>query len=833
MNAILDDLKLALRSLWRTRLVTVLAIVTLALGIGATTAIFSVLDATLLKPPAYPQPDELVAVWGVMPSRDIDTWPASPDMVERYRREAGQIEDFAAAFGNQHIFKSRPDSRPQQITAAGMTWNLFQLLGVSPQLGRSFEPMDAAFNPDEVPAGVPPPQDTFNPPNAVMLSHAFWQQQFAADPGVVGRSVLLDNFPATVVGVMPADFQLLMPGAVPASPDVFEVLRVNTQANAGAGNVFLNVIGRLADGVTLQQAQDEMDAISGRLRAEDPIYRDNQFSNRLVPLQHELTNGIDDMLLVIAGIVALVLLIACANVANLLLVRALARSRDQAICSALGSSRWRMLRYALSEAGLVAAAGGLVGLGVAWLALPALIELQPLAIPQLDQVGIDLRVLAFTALVVTLTAVLAGVLPAMSHSQMNVAAKLRDRAGMDAGAATARWRNGLVVGEVALALAVLVAAGLMLQSFNSLRQSDPGFDAENVHTFNLVLPVERYPNAARQVEFQRQFKQRLDSVPQIESAGGVFPLPLSGAGFGSRYAPDMASFEDGSARQAQYRLVYPGYFTTLNTQLLAGRLLTQADQNLASNGVVINQALADRAWPGESPLGKRLYIRRGDRPEAAATEVVGVVAHQAVQDLREEAPEVVYFLSAFAGDIGFFTGVSWAVRSSAGPEQLRRSLEQALAALDADIPLTNFAALQEQVDQATAEMRFSSTLISLFALLALVLAVVGLYGVLAYRVRQRMPELGLRIAFGATAARIFSLVLGQGMLLVGIGLGLGVLLALWISRALREQLVGLSASDPLTYVAIMLLFAAVAAMACMLPAWRATRTDPAVTLRNE
>jgi len=832
MNAILDDLKLALRSLLRTRLVTVLAIVTLALGIGATSAIFSVLDATLLKPPPYPQPDELVAVWGVMPSRDIDTWPASPDMVERYRREAGQIEDFAAAFGNQHIFKSRADSRPQRITAVGMTWNLFQLLGVSPMLGRSFEPMDAAFNPDEVPAGVPPPQDTFNPPNAVMLSHAFWQQQFAADAGVVGRSVLLDNFPATVVGVMPPDFQLLMPGAVPASPDVFEVLRVNTDANAGAGNVFLNVIGRLADGVTLQQGQQEMNAISARIRADDPIYRNNQFSNRLVPLQHELTADIDDMILIIAGIVALVLLIACANVANLLLVRALARSRDQAICSALGSSRWRMLRYALTEAGLVAAAGGLAGLGVAWVALPWLIELQPLAIPQLDQVGIDLRVLAFTALVVTLTAVLAGVLPAMSHAQINVAAKLRDRAGMDAGGA-ARWRNGLVVGEVALALAVLVAAGLMLQSFNSLRQSDPGFDATNVHTFNLVLPVERYPDAARQVEFQRQFKQRLESLPQIESSGAVFPLPLTGAGFGSRYAPDMASFEDGSARQAQYRLVYPGYFATLNTQLLAGRLLTQADQNLASNYVVINQALADRAWPNESPLGKRLFIRRGDRPEAAATEVVGVVAHQAIQDLREEAPEVVYFLTAFAGEIGFFTGVNWAVRSDTQPEQLRRMLEQSLAALDADIPLTDFAALQDQVDQATAEMRFSSTLISLFALLALLLAVVGLYGVLAYRVRQRMPELGLRIAFGATATRIFSLVLGQGMLLVGIGLALGMLLALSLTQALREQLVGLNATDPLTYMVIMLLFASVAALACVLPAWRATRTDPAVTLRNE
>lgn len=833
MNGIIADLRLAVRSLFKTRMVTILAVITLALGIGATSAIFSVLDATLLKPPPYPEAEELVAVWGVMPNRDIDTWQASPDMVERYEREAEQFKGFAAAFGNQHIFKTGPDSQPEQIAAVGMTWNLFEVLDVGPMIGRSFEPLDAAFIPEEVPPGVPPPLDTFNPPNAVMLSHAFWQQQYGADPGAIGSTILLDNFPATVIGVMPPGFQLLMPGGVPDDPDIFEVMRVNVDAQAGAGNVFLNVIARIRDGVSLEQAQQEIDAITARLREDYAIYRDNDFSNRLVPLQRELTEGIDGMILMISATVALVLLIACANVANLLLVRALARSRDQAIFSALGCSRWRMVRYSLTEAGLVAVVGGLLGLVLAVISLPLLVELQPLEIPQLRRVGIDIRVLVFTALIITVATLLAGALPALAQSQRNIASSLRDRSGTESSRSAGHWRNGLVVGEVALALAVLVAAGLMLQSFNALRQSDPGFDSQGVLTFGFALPIDRYPTAERQLEFQRQFKQKLDALPQVTQAGGGFPLPLTGVGFGSRYAPDLASFEDGSARQAQYRLVYPGYFETLRTQVLAGRTLSQADQDGARNYVVVNEALAHRAWPDESALGKTIYIRRGDRPEGVATEVVGVVEHQVVQNLREDPIETIYFSSSFAGSIGFFPGMTWTARTRGDPQAARAPIQEALAGLDADIPLTNVELLQARLEEATAEMRFSSTLLTLFGLLALLLAVVGLYGVLAYRVRQRLPELGVRMAFGATTGRIFSLVLKQGLLLVGVGLGVGTLLALVVTRGLADQLVGLGAGDPLTYLAVSVLFFLVAAIACTLPAVRATRTDPSATLGGE
>ena len=449
MNGMTTDIRLALRSLIRSPLISILAIVTLGLGIGANTAIFSVLNATLLSPLPYPGAERLVAVWGVMPNRDIETWPASPGMVERYRREGEQFEDFAAASSLGHAFRQSPGADPVQIDAVNMTWNLLDLLGARPALGRPFEASDAAFNPEEVPEGVPAPANTFNPPNAVMLSHAFWRDRFGSDPDSVGATVWLDNAPATVVGVMPQDFRLFMPGGVNAQPDVFEVMRVDVAANEAAGNVFLNVVARLDEGVTLQQAQMEMDAISARLRDDDPIYRDNEFRNRLVPLKSELTEEFDAMLLIIAAVVGLVLLIgvmgvlliACANVANLLLVRGLARSRDQAIQSALGCSRMRLVRYGLVEAGLLALVGGVVGVALAWISLPALIALQPVEIPRFGEFGVDAGVLAFSAAAVIVVTLVAGMAPAWLTASRNVAHRLRDRSGQQGSERSRRWRR--------------------------------------------------------------------------------------------------------------------------------------------------------------------------------------------------------------------------------------------------------------------------------------------------------------------------------------------------------------------------------------------------------
>ncbi len=700
-----------------------------------------------------------------MPNRDIDTWPAAPRMIDDYQRNAEQFEDFAGAFGNGHIFKPHPGGEPEQITATGVTWNMFQVLGVGPLLGRDFTALDAAYNPDDVPPGVQPPFDTFNPSNTAILSHAFWQSRLGGDPTVVGSTILLDDRPVTVAGVMPPGFQLLPPGVGEAEPDLFEAMRVDL-ANSPRNNVFMSVIGRMRPGVTLAQAQAEMAAITARVAEEELFYKTSNLSHRVIPLHAELTKDIDTIVWVLTGAVAL-------------------------------------------------------------------IAMQPQNLPQLSTIGIDYRIMGYAFAVVTAVSLLAGCLPAAVSARRDVAGQLKDRSAYQESRGSGRWRNGLVIGEVALSFALLVGAGLMIRSFIDLTSRDPGFNPESVMTFAYNLPNERYPEPAQQLAFHREFEQRLAALPGVVRTGGVFPLPLSGLGFGSRYATDLVTFEDGSARQAAYHITYPGFFEAIGAKLTAGRTFTQPDQDGARNVVVVNEALAERAWPGKSPIGETLYIRRGDRAEPAPIEVIGVIRHVSLATLDEEPAEALYFPSAFSDATGFGNGFVWIVRTTGDPRALLGPIKDALRRMDPELPLQNEETLADIVRASTAPMRFSMTLTSIFGALALLLAVVGLYGVLAYRVRQRRPELGVRLTFGAAPRGIFALVVRQGMLLVAIGLGIGLAAALGLSRTMTKLLVGIGAADPLTYAGIIVLFTLVALLACALPAWRATQVDPAVTLRYE
>jgi putative ABC transport system permease protein len=595
----------------------------------------------------------------------------------------------------------------------------------------------------------------------------------------------------------------------------------------------MNVIGRLRPGVTLAQAQAEMEAITARVAEQEPLYKIVNFSHRVIPLHAELTKDIDTIVWVLTGAVALILLIACANVANLLLVRATSRRRDMAILAALGCSRRRLFQFVLVEAALLAVAGGVLGVALAGLLLPVLIAMQPQNLPQLSTIGIDYRIMGYAFAVVTVVTLLAGCVPAAVSARRDVAGQLKDRSAHQESRGSGRWRNGLVIGEVALSFALLVGAGLMIRSFIDLNSRDPGFNPAGVVTFGYNLPNERYPEPAQQLAFHREFEQRLAALPGVVRTGGVFPLPLSGLGFGSRYATDLVTFEDGSARQAAYHITYPGFFEAIGAKLTAGRTLTQPDQDGARNAVVVNQALAERAWPGKSPIGETLYIRRGDRAEPAPTEVIGVIQHVSLATLDEEPAEALYFPSAFSDATGFGNGFAWTVRTAGDPRALLGPIQDALRRMDPELPLQNEKTLADIVRDSTAPMRFSMTLTSIFGALALLLAVVGLYGVLAYRVRQRRPELGVRLTFGAAPRGIFALVVRQGMLLVAIGLGIGLAAALALSRTMTQLLVGIGAADPLTYAGIIVLFALVALLACALPAWRATRVDPAVTLRYE
>lgn len=832
MNGIWQDVRQASRSLVKNPLISVIAIITLALGIGANTAIYTVLDATLLSPPPYEEPDRLVAVWGVLPSRDIDTWPAAPREIDDYQRNADQFEDFAGAFGNQHVYQKAPGTETEQINSMGVTWNMFSLLGVSPMLGRDFNQLDAAYSPNDVPPGVQPPFDTFNPPSTVILGHAFWQTRLGGDPGVIGSTIYLDFRPVTIAGVMPPGFQLLLPGGGNAEPEVFEASRVDL-ANSPRNSVFMNVVGRLKPGVSISQAEAEMAAITARIAEEEPLYSTLNLGHRVVPLHQELTKDIGAIVWVLTGAVGLILLIACANVANLLLVRATSRQRDIAIRAALGCSRGRMFRFGLIEASILALVGGVLGVILAALALPVLIAMQPQTLPQLSSIGIDFKVLAYTFVVVAIVTLLAGSVPAAMSARRDMAGQLKDRTAQQESRGSGRWRNALVVAEVALSFALLVGAGLMIRSFADLVSRDPGFDPQGVVTFAYNLPAELFPETEQQLAFHREVGERIEALPGVVSAGGAFPLPLSGITFGSRWATDIVTFDDGSARQAQYHITFPGYFETIGATMLAGRGFTQQDQETARNYVVINKALADLAWPDESPLGKSLFMRRSDRAEGEPVEVIGVVANIAHNTLDEETSEGLWIVSSFADSIGFGNGFGWAVRASGDPMALLAPLRALLREMNPDVPLQNEDTLENIVADSTAPVRFTMTLTTIFGGLALILAAVGLYGVLAYRVRQRRPELGVRLTFGAPPGGIFALVIRQGMILVGIGLAIGLAAALGLSQTLKSVLIGIGTTDPITYAGIIVVFGLVALLACALPAWRATRVDPAVTLRYE
>jgi predicted permease len=832
MNGLWQDLRQATRSLIRSPLISVIAVITLALGIGANTAIYTVLDATLLSPPPYAEPDRLVAVWGNLPKRDIDQWPASPAMVDRYQRFAELYEGFAGGSGAGHIFQKQPGAQPEQTTSTVVTWNMLKVLGISPLIGRDFNELDGAYSRADVLPGAQPPFDTFNPPSTVILSHAFWQTRFGGDPAVVGSTIYLDSLPVTIAGVTPPGFQLLLPGGGEAEPDMLEALRADISDAPGI-NVFMSVIGRMRPDVSLAQAQAEMNAITTRLIENDAVYLTGNFHNRIVPLQEELTEDIAPVVWMLTGAVSLILLIACANVANLLLVRATSRRRDIAIQLALGCTRERLFRYGLVEAGLLSLVGGALGLAVAAVALPVLIAMQPQNLPQLSTIGIDFGILGYAFAVVTLVTLLAGSVPAAVSVRRDVSGHLKDRSGQQETRGSGRWRNALVVGEVALSFALLVGAGLMLRSFVELTSRDPGFNPEQVITFGYNLPNQRYPGVEEQAAFHKAFGERLKALPGAVTVGGAFPLPLAGQNFGSRYAPDLATFDDGSARQAQYGITYPGYFEALQASLLAGRTFNDADQAGARNFAVVNEALAQRAWPNESAIGKPLYIRRGDRSEAAELEVIGVIRHISQNTLDEEPREAVYMVSSYASSIGFGNGFNWTVRTGGDPRALLGPVQALLREMDPDLLLQNENTLEEIVRQSTDSLRFAMTLTSIFGVLALLLATVGIYGVLAYRVRQRRPELGMRLTFGAVPADIFLLVVRQGMTLVGIGLCIGLLATLVMSRTIQSLMVGINATDPVTYAIIIVLFALVALAACALPAWRATRVDPAVSLRYE
>jgi len=822
MDSWWKDVRYAARALSRSPSFTAVAVITLALGIGANTAMFSVVRAVLLAPLPYDQPDELVLLWGEMRTRGVTHFPSSPPDFRDYREGSELLEDLAGVW--TFPISVTGDGDPVQVPAAGVTQTFFDVLGVEPLVGRTFIEDDVVPDPSGLPPGAPGAL-----PGRAVLSHALWQQRWGGDRSVVGRTIELAGAPTEIVGVLPPDFELLFPPAAGIDPSaqIWLAARIDYET-APRNNVFLRPVGRLRDGATPEQLQAELDRIASGLSADDQVKATAGYAIRVEPLHSDLTAHVRPVLGALFGAVVFVLLIACANVSNLLLVRASGRSRELAVRAALGGPRERLVRQMLIESGLVALIGGALGVLVAAAGIELLLALQPEDLPRIGSVRIDAVVLAFTFGVAAVTTLLFGVLPAARASRVDLADSLRDRSAAAASGGHRMLRNLVVAGEAALSLVLLVGTGLMLRSFIELTRVEPGFEAEGVLTFAAAIPFGRYPDADQRADFNRLMQERLESLPGVSSASLVIALPLDGQLFNGRYGTEEALSDPELFRQATYRAALPGYFETMGTRLLAGRTFSDADQADSASVVVIDDKLAEMLWPGVSPVGRTLYVR-AVTPDPVPVEVIGVVEHQRSETLAAEGPETIYFTDRYLGSVGG----TWVVKAGTDPLALVPAIRDEIGALDADVPLADVRPMSDYVADAMTQTRFTLSVIAVFGLTALLLAAVGLYGVLAVAVRQRTTEIGVRMAFGAERGSIARMVLGHGLTLTAAGIALGLPIALATTGVLESLLVGVAPSDPLTIGAVSLLFLAVAALACWLPVRRATAVDPVAALREE
>ncbi|MGE3492727.1 MAG: ABC transporter permease, partial [Vicinamibacterales bacterium] len=665
-------------------------------------------------------------------------------------------------------------------------------------------------------------------PTIAVLSFEFWQRRYGGDASIVGKSIEFGNGRADVVGVLAPGFELLFPpGAdIEPRPDILVANRVNYQAGS-RNNVFLRVIAKLKPGVGFEQAQSELDRLSADLRAQFPIKQTANSNFRIEPMHADLGADVRPQLVALMGAVVFVLLIACANVANLLLVRAASRERELAVRAAIGGSRWRLVRQLVAESLVLATAGGLVGLWLAQFGLDALIQLSPAALPRATAVSLDGTVLAFTAAASFAAALIFGVVPAWKASRPDVMDVLRS-SGRLVGSGSSRWlRDGAVVAEVALAFVLLVGSGLMIRTFVALQNTNPGFDPQGVLTF--LIQNNRAQGLAERRVFQRTTLERLQALPGVTGATSAGPLPLDGGNSLARYGPLEAATDPARFQQAITHFVQPGYFDMTRTPMVAGRAFTDDDNRPEARVIVIDDLLAARLFPDGNAVGQRMLARvTTDEPQAF--EVIGVSRHQRHTTMMDDGREAMFVPDGYAG---FGPAFRWAVRTSGDPNAMAATVRAAMAQQDPRLLLTEVRPWQDYIDEAIAPTRFALILIAAFAGVAAILAMIGLYGVLATTVRQRTTEIGVRMAFGASGGSILKLIIGQGMRLSLVGIALGVVAAIMLTRIMASLLVGVTATDPATYATMAVLFTVVAAIAAWVPARRAAALNPNVALRDE
>lgn len=825
----LQDFVVAARTLCKSPAFTLTALLTIALGLGASTAIFSVANAVLLQPLPYKNPGRLVVADMELRKRNVPDLPFSnADFIDLRDGTKNLFTDFAGVLTGPAI-APRDDGTSEQIHWASVTTNFFRTMGARVVLGRDFSDEDGIPQPPEPPAGAqssaPEPMPAF-----AILSYEYFQSRYGGNADVIGHTLRTTGGAGLVIiGVLAPGFHLYFPPAenLESVPDVFIANRLGYAA-ANRLAFSLRAVGRLKDGVTLEQAQATADHVAAEARKNFPFSQTAGYYIHIDPMQQHLIAQVRPAILALMGSAIFLLLIACANVANLLLVRASSRERDFAMRAAMGAGRWRMVHPIFAEALLLAAGGTLVGFTLAWLGIHELRVLAPANLPRLDSIRIDASVLGFTALAGLVAAIIFGLAPAWRASQAGLMKSLRGNhaSGLSAGG---RLPSLVVVAEVSLSFVLLIGAGLMFRSFLDLQRVDPGFDPNRLLTFQ-VLGVQAVKGTpADRASLVKEIEDRLRAISGVQSATASFPFPLTGGFNPIRWGTAEAIGDASKFQATDYQIVLPGYFEAMHTPLVAGRTFTEDDNSPGRNGVIIDDILAKKAFGAQSAVGKRILVRMRS-PEAEWVEVVGVVAHQHTTSLSEPGREQVYFTDAFAGSGRVH---SWAIRTGSDAASYEKQVVATIKGVNPGLVVIKTQPMESIVREAQAGTRFSLLLITVFAIIAGALAAVGLYGVLASAVRLRTSEIGVRMALGAERANIFTLVVGQGLRLSAFGIAAGLIAALILTRVMSTMLIGVKPTDPATYVSITVAFLAISALACYLPARRAAKLDPTTALHEQ